>query len=61
MSMDPIRGVYETVDAAELILDHEFIEICHRAGLSVVAEGVENERQLEFLRDNACDDAQGFE
>lgn len=37
------------------------IEICHRAGLSVVAEGVENERQLEFLRDNACDDAQGFE
>lgn len=31
MSMDPIRGVYETVDAAELILDHEFCDSLTRS------------------------------
>ncbi|OFE11325.1 hypothetical protein PHACT_12240 [Pseudohongiella acticola] len=29
-------------------------------GLTVVAEGVENARQLAFLRDNYCDQIQGF-
>jgi diguanylate cyclase (GGDEF)-like protein/PAS domain S-box-containing protein len=28
--------------------------------LSVTAEGVENERQLQFLREQQCDDVQGF-
>lgn len=28
--------------------------------LTVTAEGVENERQLQFLRDQQCDDVQGF-
>jgi diguanylate cyclase (GGDEF)-like protein/PAS domain S-box-containing protein len=36
------------------------ITMAHRLGISVVAEGVENEEQLEFLRRNDCDEAQGF-
>ena len=36
------------------------IAMGHRLGLSVVGEGVERPAQLEFLRANRCDAAQGF-
>lgn len=36
------------------------VDIGHRLGLIVVAEGVENEDQLRLLRDRGCDLAQGF-
>jgi EAL domain-containing protein (putative c-di-GMP-specific phosphodiesterase class I) len=36
------------------------IAMAHDLKLSVVAEGVENERQLDFLREHACDVVQGF-
>jgi len=32
----------------------------HNLGLSIVAEGVEDERSLAFLRDVGCDIVQGF-
>ena len=36
------------------------IDMCHRIGLQTVAEGVENEKQLSFLRRNHCDFIQGY-
>ncbi|RFC37690.1 MAG: diguanylate cyclase (GGDEF) domain-containing protein [Candidatus Nitrotoga sp. SPKER] len=47
--------------------DHHAAEICastidlaHKLGLNVVAEGVENAEQLLFLRNIKCGDAQGY-
>ena len=36
-----------------------FIPMTHSLGLTVVADGVENTEQLEFLKDRGCDEYQG--
>jgi diguanylate cyclase (GGDEF)-like protein/PAS domain S-box-containing protein len=36
------------------------IEIAHRLGLRTVAEGIEENRQLEIMRDLGCDSGQGY-
>lgn len=36
------------------------LSLGHNLGLTVVAEGVENERQYEWLRRNGCDQLQGY-
>lgn len=36
------------------------IEMIHRLGMKVVAEGVETKEQLEFLKENDCDYIQGY-
>jgi EAL domain-containing protein (putative c-di-GMP-specific phosphodiesterase class I) len=48
MTSGPITPLVETV-----------IRLAHGLGLQVVAEGVENERQLEALRRAGCDLVQG--
>lgn len=38
----------------------DIISMAHRVGLKVVAEGVETEEQLDFLKKHQCDYAQGY-
>jgi len=46
-------------DPADAVLVRTIIDMGHSLGMEVVAEGVESTRQLEFLRDNRCNFAQG--
>ncbi len=47
-------------DADDATIVRTIVALGHNLGLKVVAEGVENEQQLEFLRDNQCDELQGY-
>jgi len=38
----------------------DIISMAHKLGQCVVAEGVEYERQLQYLRNNGCDKVQGY-
>ncbi|MDT8902417.1 EAL domain-containing protein [Anaeroselena agilis] len=46
------------IPAAKII--GAIIQMAHILNIAVVAEGVETEQQLAFLRDNGCDRIQGF-
>lgn len=53
-----IRGLSEgTEDAA---ITRAIIAMAHSLELKVVAEGVENAQQLDFLREHKCDEVQGY-
>jgi EAL domain-containing protein (putative c-di-GMP-specific phosphodiesterase class I)/CheY-like chemotaxis protein len=45
---------------SDRVMVQKTIEIGHELGMKVVAEGVETEAQLDFLRVNGCDVAQGY-
>lgn len=47
-------------NASDAILVQSTIDLAHRLGIKVVAEGIEDEACLEFLRANHCDLAQGY-
>jgi EAL domain-containing protein (putative c-di-GMP-specific phosphodiesterase class I) len=46
-------------DPADAVLVRTIIDMGHSLGMEVVAEGVESQRQLDFLRESHCNFAQG--
>jgi diguanylate cyclase (GGDEF)-like protein len=56
------RSFLSGIDAqgGDAVLVDVIIAMAHGLGMSVVAEGVENEVQLEYLRKRGCDECQGF-
>nr|WP_240954041.1 EAL domain-containing protein [Solimonas marina] len=53
-----VRDIYE--DPADAAVARAIIAMAHGLNIRVVAEGVETEAQLLYLRERACDAAQGY-
>ncbi len=53
-----IRNIPDDADDAEIVA--AVVAMAHRLDLKVVAEGVENEAQVRFLRTLGCDQIQGY-
>ena len=49
-----------TTDKAAASLATSIISMAHSLGVRVIAEGVETEAQLNFLKDYNCDEIQGY-
>lgn len=45
---------------ADLAISKVIIDLAHNLNLKAIAEGVETEEQLRLLRDNECDELQGY-
>lgn len=52
-----IKDIPKNADNAAIVAS--FIPMTHSLGLTVVADGVENNEQLEFLKDRGCDEYLG--
>ena len=53
-----VQKVVNDQDSANMV--RAMIHLAHALTLKVVAEGVETERQKDFLKENNCDQMQGF-
>ena len=48
------------IDADDRALVKTIVQMAHSVGLIAIAEGVETSVQWEFLRQNGCDEVQGY-
>ncbi len=53
-----VMDLPDDVDASAIV--EAIISMAHSLGFSIVAEGVENEEQKEFLESRGCEEMQGF-
>jgi EAL domain-containing protein (putative c-di-GMP-specific phosphodiesterase class I) len=53
-----IQGIYRGSKDESII--KVMLQLGRTFGLKVLAEGVENEQQLSFLKENLCDEIQGY-
>jgi EAL domain-containing protein (putative c-di-GMP-specific phosphodiesterase class I) len=53
-----VRDAMSNPESATIV--RAVIDMAHNLRFTVVAEGVETEQQVAFLREHACDQAQGF-
>lgn len=53
-----INDVHEDADSAALV--RSMISMGHNLGIQVIAEGVESEAHIEFLKSVKCDEIQGY-
>jgi EAL domain-containing protein (putative c-di-GMP-specific phosphodiesterase class I) len=53
-----VQDLEHSADARAVV--DAVVKLAHALGLKVVAEGVENPRQKEILREMGCDELQGF-
>jgi predicted signal transduction protein with EAL and GGDEF domain len=49
-----------TIDSADEVMVKTIIDMAHNFGLNVIAEGVETEAHLNFLKKNGCKAFQGY-
>jgi EAL domain-containing protein (putative c-di-GMP-specific phosphodiesterase class I) len=49
-----------TANPHDTVIIKSIITLAHSLGLKVIAEGVETEQQLHFLREHECDLMQGY-
>ena len=49
-----------SADSEDAVIVHSTIDLAHNLGLTVVAEGVEDERAIDLLVGYGCDSAQGY-
>lgn len=47
-------------NSTNAVITQTIIEMAHRLGLKVVAEGVETQAELDFLKRSQCDEIQGY-
>jgi diguanylate cyclase (GGDEF)-like protein/PAS domain S-box-containing protein len=53
-----IKDIQENNDDAAIV--SAIVSMGHQLGLKVIAEGIENKKQLEFMQKLHCDEAQGY-
>ncbi len=53
-----IWNIEKSVSDSNIVIT--IIRMAHNLGLKVIAEGVEDEKQLQFLQEHGCDEVQGY-